>query len=350
VLDITDKLVRSAENLVFSYTKREGDEERVSLSSLIEKYEPEEYNEALEDDYRKRIFNLDAIEKFEDFYAPAIKNKLKFSSSLLHDQSACPFRAFAKHRLHADILEDPDDILDAAGRGSLIHRVLEYLWRELKTSDNLQSLSETKLDDIVSSIVAEAIENNKSKKPETFKPWFIHLEKIRLRDLLKEWLKIESNRSEFEILEREEKKIVTFRGIEFHLRVDRIDKLADDSYLIIDYKSGKATKNNWEKDRPKEPQLPLYAITSEYSLSGLAYAILKSGELRFDGFAEDDNIFPEQTKVKVCSMKDRLDDWENILGNLTDEFVKGVAVVNPREISVCDNCHLDSFCRIGERK
>ena len=173
-VDITDKLVRSAENLVFSYTKKEGDEERERLSSLI---------------------------------------------------------------------KDPDDVLDAAGRGILIHRVLEYLWRELKTSDNLQSLSETKLDDIVCSVVSEAIENHKSRKPETFKPWFIRLEKFRLRDLLKEWLKIESSRSKFEVLEKEEEKIVTFGGIEFHLRIDRIDKLADDSYLIIDYKTGTVTKN-----------------------------------------------------------------------------------------------------------
>jgi len=351
-LDITDKLVRSAENLVFSYIKKEGDEERERLSSLIKKYEPEEYNEAPEDDYRKRIFNSGTTEEIEDFCAPMIKNKQKFiaGSSLLDDQSACPFRAFAKHRLHTDILGDPDDTLDAAGRGILIHRALEYLWRELKTSDNLQSLSETKLDDIVCSVVAEAIENYKSRKPETFKPWFIYLEKIRLRDLLKEWLKIESTRSKFEVLEKEEEKIVTFSGIEFHLRVDRIDKLANDSYLIIDYKTGKANKNNWKKERPKEPQLPLYAITSEYTLSGLTYAILKSGEFRFDGYTEDDNIFPEQMKVEACSMKDRLDDWKNTLGNLTDEFVKGNAVVNPREISVCRYCRLDSFCRIEERK
>ena len=351
-VDITDKLVRSAENLVFSYIKKEGDEERERLSSLIKKYKPEEYNEVPEDDYRKRIFNSGVMEEIEDFYAPAIKNKQKVfaSSSLLDDQSVCPFRAFAKHRLHTDILEDPDDALDAAGRGQLIHRVLEYLWRELKTSDNLQSLSETKQDDIVCSVVSEAIENYKYRKPETFKPWFIRLEQLRLRDLLKEWLKIESNRSKFEVLEKEEKKIVTFGGIEFHLRVDRIDKLADDSYLIIDYKTGIATKRNWGKDRPKEPQLPLYAITSEYSLSGLAYAILKSGELRFDGYVEHDNIFPEAKKVEVCSTKERLDDWKDTLGNLADEFVKGNAVVNPRETSVCRYCHLDSLCRIEERK
>ena len=81
-----------------------------------------------------------------------------------------------------------------------------------------------------------------------------------------------------------------------------------------------------------------------------AYAILKSGQLGFDGYTEDDNIFPEQTKVKVCSMRDRLDDWKNTLGNLADEFIKGRADVEPREIAVCRYCHLDSFCRIGERK
>ena len=55
-------------------------------------------------------------------------------------------------------------------------------------------------------------------------------------------------------------------------------------------------------------------------------------------------------KVEACSMKDRLDDWKNTLGNLTDEFVKGNAVVNPREIGACRYCRLDSFCRIEERK
>ena len=49
-------------------------------------------------------------------------------------------------------------------------------------------------------------------------------------------------------------------------------------------------------------------------------------------------------------MKDRLDDWKNTLGNLADEFIKGRADVEPREIAVCRYCHLDSFCRIGERK
>ena len=351
--DITDKLVRSAENLVFSYIKREGDEDRERLSPLIKKrYMPEEYNEVPEDDYRRKIFNPDAMEEIEDFYAPAIKSNQKISanSSLLDDQSACPFRAFAKHRLHARIFEDPDDILDAAGRGQLIHLALEYLWRELKTSDNLQSLSPTKLDDIVCAVVSEAIDYYKSRKPETYKEWFISLERRRLQGLLKEWLKIELSRSKFKVLEKEEKKIVVFRGIEFHLRVDRIDKLADDSYLIIDYKTGAATKKNWAKDRPKEPQLPLYAITSEYPLNGLVFASLKSGELGFDGYIDAPDIFLEAPKTEVSVMEERLDNWNSILGNLASEFIKGHAVVDPRESSVCRYCHLDSFCRIKERK
>ena len=38
-----------------------------SVSSLIKEYKPEEYNEAPEDDYRKRIFNPDIMEEIEDF-------------------------------------------------------------------------------------------------------------------------------------------------------------------------------------------------------------------------------------------------------------------------------------------
>ena len=49
-------------------------------------------------------------------------------------------------------------------------------------------------------------------------------------------------------------------------------------------------------------------------------------------------------------MEERLDNWNSILGNLASEFIKGHAVVDPRESSVCRYCHLDSFCRIKERK
>ena len=347
---ITDELVRSAKSSVFSYIKQEGDENRLRLSPLIKsKYELKEYNETPEDDYRKRMLDPEATEEIEDCNAPVIESGQKVSagSSLLEDQSACPFRAFAKHRLNARVFEDPDDDLNDAGRGKLAHRAMEYLWRELETLDNLKSMPDEKLDDIVCSVISEAIENQKIRKPEIFKPWFINLEQRRLKGLLKEWLTIECNRSQFTVHEKEKEKIVIFGDIEFRLRIDRIDKLGEDRYLIIDYKTGAVTKNNWTKDRPKEPQLPLYAITSEYPLSGLAYACLKPSEFGFDGYVDTDEILPQEKKIKIFDIKELLNDWEKVLGNLADEFRKGCATVTPRK-DACTYCHLGSLCRIKE--
>ena len=109
---------------MFSYIKQEGDENRLRLSPLIKsKYGLKEYNEIPEDDYRKRMLDPEATEEIEDCNAPTIESGQKVSagSSLLEDQSACPFRAFAKHRLNVRVFEDPDDDLDDAGRGKLVH-------------------------------------------------------------------------------------------------------------------------------------------------------------------------------------------------------------------------------------
>ncbi|MAJ91780.1 MAG: hypothetical protein CMF40_06285, partial [Legionellales bacterium] len=126
------------------------------------------------------------------------------------------------------------------------------------------------------------------------------------------------------------------------------DKLDANRHLIIDYKTGKVTKANWTKDRLKEPQLPLYAITSEHRISGLAYACLKTNEYGFDGYADSDEIFSRETRVKVLDISKLLVNWEKVLENLTKEFMRGHAAVDPRP-DACTYCDLANLCRIRER-
>ena len=150
--NITNELVRSSKNLIFSYIRQEGDDDRVRLSPLImSTHKPKKFDEIFEDDYTKEIFDIEAIEEIEDFNAPEIKigNKVSAGSSLLEDQSACPFRAFAKHRLNAHALDEPNDDLDSAGRGKLVHRIMEILWEKLENSKNLELISQNKLENII---------------------------------------------------------------------------------------------------------------------------------------------------------------------------------------------------------
>ena len=74
----------------------------------------------------------------EDGQAPALATKTpKGGTRILADQAACPFRAFARHRLAAEALEEPVEGLDARARGLLLHTLMKELWTELKGSAGL---------------------------------------------------------------------------------------------------------------------------------------------------------------------------------------------------------------------
>jgi RecB family exonuclease len=81
----------------------------------------------------------------------------------------------------------------------------------------------------------------------------------------------------------EQKQPVTFGGITVNVKLDRLDKLADGSYAVIDYKTGDCKVRAWLGARPDEPQLPMYALGGGHDVSAVAFARLKAGELGFVG-------------------------------------------------------------------
>src|SRR6185437_551658 len=61
--------------------------------------------------------------------------------SVLADQAACPFRAFAKHRLRARESDSADIGISPSERGTVAHQALEYFWRDVKSKGELLALS-----------------------------------------------------------------------------------------------------------------------------------------------------------------------------------------------------------------
>src|SRR5258706_1845180 len=88
------------------------------------------------------IRNSFVLEPIDDRFAPPIGEAAQpAGTSLFRDQSACPFRAFARHRLGARSLEEPPPRPHARERGQLLHSAPPPGWEKLRGKGHSHSLS-----------------------------------------------------------------------------------------------------------------------------------------------------------------------------------------------------------------
>jgi probable DNA repair protein len=337
---ITQGWFEAAPEVIVSYPAHEDD--RVLLgsplisgvSSLLET--PETMTVAR---YRDSIFAARRTESVVDEQAPALASKSpRGGTRILVDQSACPFRAFARHRLRAEGLEEPQEGLDAMDRGSLLHSLMKSLWSELKGSEGLKQ----DVGPAIEKAARRAVEEASIEEP------FAALERKRLARLAREWLDVERERAPFEVVAMEDKRELAVAGLTLRGRIDRLDKLASGGHAVIDYKTGNPTPNDWLGERPNDPQLPLYALNASEPVSAVAFAKLKAGGMRFMGLARAKDAIP---KVKAAeNWETLLAGWRRELDALGAGFAAGEARVDPKELlSTCRYCDLQPLCRVYER-
>jgi len=288
--------------------------------------------------YRDVLFAMRRVEKLEDGKAPALKTKTpRGGTRILVDQSACPFRAFARHRLGAENLEEPAEGPDARARGLLLHSLMKALWTELKGSAGLQGDPLPAIRKAADAAVAEA---------ELEEP-FAGLERLRLAKLARDWLAVERERPAFEVVAMEEKRKLAVAGLELSGRIDRVDRLASGGHAVIDYKTGKPTPNDWQHERPDDPQVPLYALNTE-DVSAAAFAKLRTGEMRYMGFSRAKDAIPRVNRAE--NWETLLAGWRRELDALGSGFAAGEARVDPkRGLATCRYCDLQPLCRVHER-
>ena len=130
---ITDDWLHSANEVVVSHPLREQDRELIP-SALIASIAHGEVALPQFADYRDALHASRAMEDSADGIAPPYAAKdVRGGTRVLADQAACPFRAFARHRLGAEGLATPVDGLDARDRGNLLHALMAQLWSTLRT-------------------------------------------------------------------------------------------------------------------------------------------------------------------------------------------------------------------------
>ena len=339
---LTDEWVASAPEVVVSWPAKEQDRD-LAPSPLIAGIAEGPLELAEFPRYRDVLFSKKKLFAVQDGKGPPVPpGPVKGGTRVLADQAACPFRAFARHRLAAERLEAPLDGPDASERGKLLHTLMKEIWNDLKDSAALHSQN---LVPVIRRAADAAV------KEAGLEGRFAELERVRLAKLAGEWLEVERNRKAFEVVSTEEKRTLSIAGLEFSSRIDRMDRLleGEGGHLLIDYKTGyRVTPKDWEPPRPDDPQLPLYAVSAPEALSAVAFAKVRPGAMRFTGFSKAKGLVPNVREAK--HWPSLLADWKKEADALAGAFASGEAAVDPkRDLKTCLRCDLQPLCRVYEK-
>ncbi len=358
---ITQRLLGSAGEAHFSYArqseKAEGRPSRL-IALLAGKPVP------MPQELARTLPPKPATEEFEDFSRiPFEAGGAGGGSSVLTTQSNCPFKAFATARLGAQGWEAAEPSLTPRQRGTLLHEVLHSVWggppQGIRSLKELRTLADPEAF-VVGHVGRVFEEELRPHLRERLSPRYLELEAQRLIRLVTEWLAYEATRCDFDVTATEIDGAAAIRGLSLKLRLDRIDRLNDGTVLVVDYKSGRVSPNDWKEPRPRDAQLPLYACFAldreTQPLGGLVFATLRTGELGFAGRVGDaaGTLLPS-LKSGSALVKNSLDDvqveaWRECIEQLAENFLAGRAEVDPRDgAKTCKYCDLQALCRIQER-
>lgn len=354
---LVEGLARAAPELVLSWPRLEGDAE-LAPSPLIARW-PEGVLEPMKAPARALERLAEAapeLESLVDEQGPQLSSRrLAGGASTFRDQAACPFRAFAVHRLGSRALGEPVDELSASDRGGLLHKALAEFWAELGDSQALARCDRDALVPVAARAAGAAIAW--LRRHREVGEAYADLESARLSRVLLDWSELERERAPFTVHSLEASLEAEFAGLSLTVRPDRIDRLADGELVMLDYKTGRPSPSAWFGHRPDEPQLPLYALLAEAPVAAIAFAQLRPGESGFKGVAREAGVLPGVDAWDAAAKqveehgpwRELPARWQETLSRLAAEYSAGRAEVDPKSgPQTCTWCEQQAFCRIHE--
>lgn len=383
---ITQRLLRSAPLVCFSYARQKEDVETRS-SRLVSQHvgapqalpsslAPEPAREPLAAAFEDIAAiplpsapvkkSTDQLSLFDDAGTKRelIQYEVPGGATVLTSQSQCAFKAFATARLGAQQWDPAETGLTAPQRGQLLHGVLHAVWSDtpegIRNSTQLNNLG-AELRSFVEGHVRHVLDEQMPPGAREQMPArYLELEQQRLTQLVTEWLEYERQRVRFDVASTEVATTVAVAGLTLKLRLDRVDRLDDGSLLVVDYKSGSVSPKSWELPRPDDVQLPLYAgfaLPAQQELGGLVFAKVRRGDIGFAGKvvnaqgALDPNLHGSAGLVKNPLTTAQLTEWRETIEQLARNFIAGRADVNPSDYpDTCERCGLYTLCRVRERE
>ena len=360
---MTSEWRNAAPSVTFTWPQRDGERELTASPLLVDMSDvATALAPGLADSpqlLRDALFAAQAFETLDDSRAPPLPAgvRVRGGAQMFQNQAACAFRAFALHRLGASPLDEGVDGLDPRERGTLAHQALSLLWRDLGSHAALVALDDGVVQLRVQAAVDAAVDELCRVRPDIMSDAFAALERRRLAALLWRLTTLEKMRAPFDVVASEQTRAIAIGGVLLNARLDRVDRLADGSEVILDYKTGLAYTNGWLGERPDEPQLPLYAVSNETKVAGLSFVQLRAREVAFKGLTRDAQVLPDVTSLaenknfsaQYAAWPALLASWRVVLEQLAHDFLAGHAEVAPKHFpATCDYCSLHALCRVRE--
>ena len=360
----TSMLLRAAPQVIVSYAQGPDDDRPPRPSELVAEIGPTTFFPRRTDTrsaaYAQQIYaQRPMLETIVDQKAPSIVEgtRIRGGAHAFEAQANCPFQAITLHRLEAERWPALPAGLTPIERGKLVHAALAAFWSDVRDSPTLSGLDDRALTERIAVACVAARSAVPAARWRWVPPVIEAGETARMASLLRGWIdRFERTRPPFAVEANETRTELALAGLAFRLRIDRIDRTRD-GFAIIDYKTGLTlAPKAWFDPRPRSPQIGLYVLARRQSASdsptrAVAYAQLRSGELKLNGVAANAQIWPalvlaENTALKSWSTLEAW--WETQLGALAEEIRNGIAPVAPREgDKTCRTCGLWAICRVG---
>jgi len=341
---VTRDLLNCAPELVVSYVERV-EETPLKISHYFSGLPQQAVVDHTPHPYLEQIASQHRYELLHDAQGAAFTDtRARGGHSILKSQAQNPADAFARHRLLANELAEPVAGLPAVERGKLIHAALQAFWNKTGSHAALLALDHTALGQRIDDCIEYALRQN--RHPALDNGIFRQIEKNRLEKHMLRWMTCEKHRQPFTVVASEKRITYVLNGIELELTIDRIDRLGDDSLLLVDYKTGSVVPGvaSWTDERPAEPQLPLYSIATENSRA-IAFAQVSSDAMKWAGYgAVDDAMITGknlQRSISIEAWQQQQAAWQHILHMLMEEFKTGVARVEYHQDTV--PTHAEAF-------
>lgn len=249
----------------------------------------------------------------------------RLSSSAYEDLRRCPYRFFALRQLHLKESDELDTEPDKRDFGNWIHHLLKQFHEDLGQAPTTDQQARS----VMLNVAAEHARTALGLSDSDFLPFAAVWPNLRAGYL--RWLADHEARGAV-FSEAEAWREVALGQLTLVGKLDRIDRLADGTALVIDYKTEAPASTSQRLKRPLEDtQLAFYAALLDDDTLGAAYVNL--GE---------DETTRSYVQADIVVLRDKL--IEGIVSDMA-RVAQGAPMAALGEGKACEYCAARGLCR-----